>query len=109
VGSELVSGLSKTYLPRVNFGLRDSARTIPVEHYSDSTKNHLDSKVVSDDKASVQSEAQPKMNPSTSTVQDHLGEAEKVPGLPDGPGFFFAITSEGEIIYCTSAEYYSGS
>jgi hypothetical protein len=107
--SEKVSEPSETHLPGVNFGLWKSTRIIPAEHHSDSTKNHPDSKVVFDDKASAHPEAQSKMNPSTSTNQGHLGKAEKVPGLPEGPGLFFATTSEGEIVYCTSSEYHSGS
>jgi hypothetical protein len=109
VESEQVSGPSETHLPGVDFGLCDSARIIPAEHHTDSTKNHPDWKVVSDDRASAHPEAQSKTNPSTSTTQGHLGKAEKVPGLPEGPGLFFVTTSEGEVVYCLSSEYYSGS
>jgi hypothetical protein len=80
-----------------------------VEHHSDSTKNHPDSKVVPDDNASAHPEAQSKTNPSTSTTQGNPGKAKKVPRLPEGPGLFFATTSEGEIVYCSSSEYHSGS
>ncbi|OEL14664.1 hypothetical protein BAE44_0024317 [Dichanthelium oligosanthes] len=87
----------------------DSVRTIPAEHNSDSTENHPDSKVVSNDNAFVEPEAQPKVTPSTSIVQKHQDEVAEVLGLPEGLGLFFATTSKGEIIYCTSSEYYSGS
>ncbi|OEL23895.1 hypothetical protein BAE44_0015086, partial [Dichanthelium oligosanthes] len=104
-----VSRPSETHLPGVDFGLHDSARTIPAEHDSDSTKNHLDSKVVSDNNASVQQEVQSKVTSSTSIVQMRQDEAAKVLGFPEAPGLFFVTTSEGETIYCTSSEYYSGS
>jgi hypothetical protein len=107
--SESVSGPSDTHLPGVDFGLCDSMRTSPVEHHSDSTENLPDSKVVSDNKTFAYPEAQSKTDPSISTTQGNLGKAEKVPGLPEGPGLFLATTSEGEIVYCPSFEYYLGS
>jgi hypothetical protein len=80
-----------------------------MEHDSNSTKNHLDLKVVSDNSASVQQEAQSKETPSTSIVQKCQDEAAKVFRFPEALGLFFATTSKGEIIYCTSSEYYSRS
>jgi hypothetical protein len=106
VESEQVSGPSKTHLPGVDFELCDTARILPAEHHSDSTKNHPDLKVVSDDNASAHPEAQFKANPITSTAQGDLDEAEKVSRLPEGPGLFFTTTSEGEIVYCSSSEYH---
>ena len=33
----------------------------------------------------------------------------EVLGLPDGPELFLVTTSEGEVVYCSSSEYHSGS
>jgi hypothetical protein len=109
VEPKLVSGPSETHIPGVDFGLCDSARISPAEHHSGLTKNLPDSKVIPDNKTSAHPEAQSKVNPSTSTTQGNLGKAEKVPGLPEGLGLFLMTTPEGEIIYCTSSEYYSRS
>jgi hypothetical protein len=64
---------------------------------------------VSDDNAPAHPEAPLKAISSTSTAQGDLGEAEKLLGLPEGPGLFFATIAEGEIVYCSSSEYHSGS
>jgi hypothetical protein len=55
--SKPVPGPSKTHIPGVGFRLRNSARTLPAEHDSGLTKNHLDSKVVPDNNATVSWEA----------------------------------------------------
>ena len=107
--SEPVSGPSETHLPGVDSGLCYSARISPAEHHSGVTKSLLDSKVTPDNRTSANPEARPKADPSTSTTQGDLGRAEKVLGLPTGPGLLLATTQEGEIVYCPSSEYYSGS
>jgi hypothetical protein len=70
------------------------------------TKNHLDSKVVPDNNATVPREAQFKMILTTSHVQMRQDDVEKVLGSPKAPGLFFATTSKGEIVYGTCSEYY---